>query len=56
MIELIAPHGVLELSCIAVSAAAGMRMGWALVEPGSLKRTEALALEAPRKRARLDIE
>ena len=48
VIELIAPHGVLELSCIAVSAAAGMRMGWALVEPGSLKRTEALALEAPR--------
>jgi uncharacterized membrane protein SpoIIM required for sporulation len=48
VIELIAPHGVLELSCIAVCAAAGMRMGWALVEPGTRTRTEALAAEAPR--------
>ena len=47
-IELIAPHGMLELSCIAVSAAAGMRMGWALVEPGTKTRSEALAAEAPR--------
>jgi uncharacterized membrane protein SpoIIM required for sporulation len=48
VIELIVPHGILELSCIAVSAAAGMRMGWALVEPGRRRRTEALAAEAPR--------
>jgi uncharacterized membrane protein SpoIIM required for sporulation len=48
VIELIVPHGILELSCIAVSAAAGMRMGWALVEPGARRRTEALAAEAPR--------
>jgi uncharacterized membrane protein SpoIIM required for sporulation len=46
--ELIVPHGILELSCIAVSAAAGMRMGWALVEPGRRRRIEALAAEAPR--------
>jgi uncharacterized membrane protein SpoIIM required for sporulation len=48
VIELIAPHGVLELSCIAVCAAAGMRMGWALVEPGPRTRGQALAVEAPR--------
>jgi uncharacterized membrane protein SpoIIM required for sporulation len=48
VIELIAPHGMLELSCIAVSAAAGMRMGWALVEPGDRGRLEALSAEAPR--------
>jgi uncharacterized membrane protein SpoIIM required for sporulation len=48
VIELIAPHGMLELSCIAVSAAAGMRMGWALVEPGDRGRFEALSAEAPR--------
>ncbi len=48
VIELVAPHGVLELSCIAVSAAAGMRMGWAVVEPGPLTRGAALAAEAPR--------
>jgi uncharacterized membrane protein SpoIIM required for sporulation len=48
VIELIVPHGLLELSCIAVSAAAGMRMGWALVEPGERGRIEALSAEAPR--------
>ena len=48
VIELVAPHGVLELSCIAVCAAAGMRMGWMLIEPGTRSRREALAAEAPR--------
>jgi uncharacterized membrane protein SpoIIM required for sporulation len=48
VVELVAPHGVLELSCIAVCAAAGMRMGWALVEPGTRTRRQALAAEAPR--------
>jgi uncharacterized membrane protein SpoIIM required for sporulation len=47
VIELITPHGLLELSCVAVSGAAGMRMGWALVEPGPRRRVEALAAEAP---------
>ena len=44
--ELVTAHGLLELSCIVVAGAAGMRMGWALVEPGSLKRTTALGREA----------
>ena len=48
VIELLLPHGILELSCIAVCAAAGMRMGWALVEPGPLTRGQALAEQAPR--------
>jgi uncharacterized membrane protein SpoIIM required for sporulation len=48
LFELIVPHGVLELSCIAVAGAAGMRMGWALVEPGARTRAQALAAEAPR--------
>ena len=48
VIELIVPHGILELSCIAVSAAAGMRMGWSLVDPGPRGRIEALSAEAPR--------
>jgi uncharacterized membrane protein SpoIIM required for sporulation len=47
LIVLIVPHGLLELSCIAVCAAAGMRMGWALVEPGPYSRTAALARRAP---------
>ena len=42
----ITAHGVLELSCIVVAGAAGMRMGWALVVPGHRRRGAALAAEA----------
>ena len=45
-VELVVPHGVLELSCIAVAAAAGLRIGWALVEPGTLTRGRSLRREA----------
>jgi uncharacterized membrane protein SpoIIM required for sporulation len=44
--ELVVPHGVLELSCIAIAAAAGLRIGWALVEPGTLTRGQSLQREA----------
>jgi uncharacterized membrane protein SpoIIM required for sporulation len=45
-IELVTAHGVLELSCIVVTAAAGMRMGAALVRPGRGTRSKALVKEA----------
>ena len=44
--EFVTAHGVIELSCIAVAAAAGMRMGYALVAPGPRTRSRALAEEA----------
>ena len=43
---LVVPHGVLELSCIVVTAAAGLRLGWALVEPGPRSRWESARREA----------
>ena len=46
LVELTGPHGVLELSCIAVSAAAGLRLGWAPVRPGRRRRIDALVAEA----------
>ncbi|PZS21686.1 MAG: hypothetical protein DLM61_27605 [Pseudonocardiales bacterium] len=46
--ELVFPHGVLLLSCIAVTGAAGLRVGWALVVPGRRRRTVALQAEARR--------
>ena len=46
LLRFVLPHGVLELSCIAVAAAAGLRIGWALVEPGTLTRGESLRREA----------
>jgi uncharacterized membrane protein SpoIIM required for sporulation len=44
--ELVTAHGVLELSCVVVASAAGLRMGWALVSPGHRRRGVALAAEA----------
>ena len=45
-LEFVFAHGVIELSCIVVTAAAGMRMGWALIDPGPRRRGAALAAEA----------
>src|SRR5437764_10916789 len=44
--ELVTAHGLLELSCIVVASAAGIRMGWALVAPGTRTRIAALGVEA----------
>lgn len=42
---LIAPHGLLELSCVFVAGAAGMRLCWAWLVPGHRTRRESLAQE-----------
>ena len=44
--ELVTAHGVLELSCIVVAGAAGLRLGWAFVEPGRRTRADSLRREA----------
>lgn len=44
--ELVVPHAVLELSCIVVAGAAGLRVGLALIDPGRRRRGEALVTEA----------
>jgi uncharacterized membrane protein SpoIIM required for sporulation len=46
LFEFVFAHGLLEISCIIVAGAAGMRMGWALVAPGHRRRGEALGIEA----------
>jgi uncharacterized membrane protein SpoIIM required for sporulation len=45
-LELVTGHGVLELSCILVAGAAGLRLGWAIVSPGYRTRGESARLEA----------
>lgn len=35
-------HGVIEISCIFIAGGAGMMIGYALLAPGDLKRTDAL--------------
>jgi uncharacterized membrane protein SpoIIM required for sporulation len=45
--SMIAPHGLLELTCIFVGAGVGLRIGWAWIAPGPLKtRGQALAERA----------
>lgn len=43
MVLYILPHGMLELTCIFVAAAAGLHVFWAWVAPGPRSRGEALA-------------
>ncbi len=41
-LRLVSSHGPLEISCIVVGGVAGLRMGWALVRPGTLRRATSL--------------
>lgn len=44
-LQLIAPHGLLELTAIFVAGAAGLRLFWTWVDPGPRPRGRALAQE-----------
>jgi uncharacterized membrane protein SpoIIM required for sporulation len=43
--SLILPHGMLELSAVFLAAAAGLRLGWTVIDPGGRRREQALAEE-----------
>jgi uncharacterized membrane protein SpoIIM required for sporulation len=44
-LEFIIPHGPIELSCVVVAAAAGLRLGVSIVDPGNHPRGRAIARE-----------
>lgn len=41
-VALVVPHGTIELTIIVLAGAAGMRIGWALIAPGRLRRQAAV--------------
>jgi len=45
-VSYIVPHGMLELSCITVAGAAGLRLAHALIDPGVRPRAQALREDA----------
>jgi uncharacterized membrane protein SpoIIM required for sporulation len=45
-VRYVVPHGLLELSCIAVAGAAGLRLAWAVIDPGTLPRGVSLRAQA----------
>lgn len=44
--SLVLPHGFLELLAICIAGGAGLRMGWAVIDPGERPRVAALGEEA----------
>ena len=45
---LILPHGLLELTSVIIAGAAGLRLGWAVIDPGDRTRVTAIAEEGRR--------
>lgn len=46
-VRLVVPHGLLELSCISLAGAAGLRIARALIDPGRETRAQALSKMVP---------
>ena len=48
LLGLLAPHGLIELTSVIIAGAAGLRLGWTLIDPGDRRRRDALAEEGRR--------
>ena len=48
LFDFVIAHGVLELSIVTTIAGGGLMMGWALISPGNLKRSDSLVVATRR--------
>ncbi|MGE3913064.1 MAG: stage II sporulation protein M [Chloroflexota bacterium] len=46
LLAFVSPHGYLELTVVFIAGGAGLRMAWAIVQPGLLRRKDALIQSA----------
>ena len=46
LLGLLVPHGLIELTSVIIAGAAGLRLGWTIIDPGDRPRRQALADEA----------
>ena len=46
LLGLLVPHGLIELTSVVIAGAAGLRLGWTIIDPGDRPRRQALAEEA----------
>ena len=42
---LITPHGLIELTAVLIAGAAGLKIGWTVIDPGARSRSQAVAEE-----------
>ena len=48
LLGLLIPHGLIELTSVIIAGAAGLRLGWTIIDPGDRKRRDALVEEGRR--------
>jgi uncharacterized membrane protein SpoIIM required for sporulation len=55
LLTYLAPHGLLELTCVFIGAGVGLRIGWAWIAPGLTRTRRQAAIDEARAGARIAV-